>query len=436
MSNYKNKVKTPEEAVKIIKSGDKVFIHSAAAAPARLIQAMTDKADYLRNVEIYTIHTEGPVPYAEEKYADSFIINAFFVGPNIRKYVQEGRANYIPIFLSEVPALFKKGIIPLDVAMVTVSPPNSKGFCSLGVSVDISNCAIDHAKYVIAQVNPNMPKVHGNGIIHMSKIHAFIEVDDPLYEIEIPDPNDQESAIGEFITELVEDGATLQLGIGGVPNAVLRSMHHHKDLGIHTEMVSDGIVDLVQRGVITGLNKSIDRGKIISGFALGTRKIYDFIDDNPIVNLRDSEYTNDTDIIRRNPKVTAINSALEIDIFGQVCADTIGTKQYSGVGGQMDFIRGASLSDGGKPIIALPSITNNGISRIVPLLNKGASVATTRAHVHYIVTEFGVAYLYGKNLKERAKAMINIAHPSKREELDKAAWEILNGHKLALEKKK
>ena len=430
MSEYKNKVKTAEEAVKIIKSGDRIFLHSAAAAPAKLIQAMTDRAEQLRNVEIVMIHTEGPAPYADEKYIESFNINAFFVGPNIRKHVQSGRANYIPIFLSEVPGLFKKGILPIDVAMVTVSPPNSKGFCSLGVSVDISNAAIDNARYVIAQVNPNMPSVHGNGIIHISKIHAFVEVDDPIYELQIPEPDEQELAIGEYITELVEDGATLQLGIGGVPNAVLRSMKHHKNLGIHTEMLSDGIVDLVESGVINGLNKKLDRGKIVSGFALGTRKIYDFINDNPLVNLRDSDYTNDTNIIRQNPKVTAINSAIEIDIFGQVCADTIGTKQYSGVGGQMDFIRGASLSEGGKPIIALPSITHKGISRVVPLLNRGASVATTRAHVHYIVTEFGVAFLYGKNLKERAKAMINIAHPSKREELEKAAWQILKGAKI------
>ena len=427
MKRYKNKVKTAREAVKIIKSGDRVFIHSAAAAPTRLIQAMTDRADELRGVELVMIHTEGPAPYAEEKYKDSFIVNAFFVGPNIRKHVQSGRANYIPIFLSEVPGLFRKNIMPLDVALVTVSPPNSKGYCSLGVSVDISNAAIDTAKYVIAQVNPNMPRVHGNGIIHVNNIHAFVEVDDPIYELDIPEPTDQELAIGEYITELVEDGATLQLGIGGVPNAVLRSMVNHKNLGIHTEMISDGIVDLVEKGVITGLNKVTDRGKIVAGFAFGTRKIYDFVDDNPIVELRDSDYTNDTSIIRKNPKVTAINSAIEIDIFGQVCADTIGTKQYSGVGGQMDFIRGASLSEGGKPIIALPSITKKGISRIVPTLHKGAAVATTRAHVHYIVTEFGVAYLYGKNLKERAKAMINIAHPSKREELEKAAWELLKG---------
>ena len=427
MKRYKNKVKTAQEAVKIIKSGDRVFIHSAAAAPTRLIQAMTERADELRGVELVMIHTEGPAPYAEEKYQDSFIVNAFFVGPNIRKHVQSGRANYIPIFLSEVPGLFRKKIMPLDVALVTVSPPNSKGYCSLGVSVDISNAAIDTAKYVIAQVNPNMPRVHGNGIIHVKNIHAFVEVDDPIYELQIPEPTDQELAIGEYITELVEDGATLQLGIGGVPNAVLRSMVNHKNLGIHTEMVSDGIVDLVEKGVITGLNKVTDRGKIVAGFAFGTRKIYDFVDDNPIVELRDSDYTNDTSVIRKNPKVTAINSAIEIDIFGQVCADTIGTKQYSGVGGQMDFIRGASLSEGGKPIIALPSITKKGISRIVPTLHKGAAVATTRAHVHYIVTEFGVAYLYGKNLKERAKAMINIAHPSKREELERAAWELLKG---------
>jgi acyl-CoA hydrolase len=415
-----------EEAVKIIKSNDRVFIHSAAATPTVLVEAMAKRHHELKNVEIVSIHTEGPVPYAKEEYADSFKINCFFVGKNIRPYVQSGRANYIPIFLAEIPKLFKSGQMPLDVALITVSPPNKKGYCSLGCSVDVSNTAMDNAKHVIAQINPNMPFVHGNGIISVDKIDTAIYVDKPLFELEPKPATEIEQSIGKNVAQLVEDGATLQMGIGGIPDAALKYLTHHKNLGVHTEMMSDGLVDLVEKGVINGLNKTTEFGKIVAGFAYGTRKIYDFIDENPIVNMMDVGYTNDTRVIRQNPKVTAINSAIEIDVFGQVCADSIGAKHYSGIGGQMDFIRGATLSEGGKAIIALPSQTQKGIPRIVSTLKKGAPVVTTRAHVQHIITEYGIANLYGKNLKERAKLMINLAHPSHRENLVKEVFEIYN----------
>ncbi len=415
-----------KEAVKIIKSNDRVFIHSAAATPTVLVEAMSARHNELKNVEIVSIHTEGPVPYAKEEYADSFTINSFFVGKNIRPYIQSGRANYIPIFLAEIPNLFKSGKMPLDVALITVSPPNKKGYCSLGCSVDVSNSAMDNAKHVIAQINPNMPFVHGNGIISVDKIDTAIYVNTPLFELKPHPTTETEKAIGRHVAELVEDGATLQMGIGGIPDAALKFLTNHKDLGVHTEMMSDGLVDLVEKGVINGMKKKTEFGKIVAGFAYGTRKIYDFIDENPIVNMMDVGYTNDTKIIRQNPKVTAINSAIEIDVFGQVCADSIGPRHFSGIGGQMDFIRGATLSEGGKAIIALPSQTRKGIPRIVSTLKKGAPVVTTRAHVQHIITEYGKVNLYGKNLKERAKMMIGLAHPDDRENLVKEVYKIYN----------
>lgn len=412
-----------EEAVQIIKSGHRVFIQTAAATPVKLIEAMTARYKELRDVEIVAAHTEGATPYTEDKYANSFKVSAFFVGHNIREAVNRGRVHYIPIFLSEIPALFRSGEMPLDVALVTVSKPNAKGFCSLGCSVDISNAAIDNAKYVIAQVNPNMPFVHGNGILHLDKITHYIEVDDPLFELPAKKPSVIEQQIGQNVAELIGDGATLQMGIGGIPNAVLHSLSNHRGLGIHSEMISDGVVDLYEQGVITGMNKKTDLGKIVAGFAFGSRRLYDFIDNNPIVNMMDVSYVNDTRVIRSNPNFVAINSAIEIDVLGQVCADSIGTRHYSGVGGQMDFVRGATLSKGGKAILALPARTSKGIPRIVSTLKKGAAVVTTRAHVQYVVTEYGVAYLYGQNLKERLKKMINIAHPDDREGLVKLAYE-------------
>ncbi len=408
---------TAEEAVSVIKSGDRVFVHSIAAAPRRLIEAMTARAPELRVVEVVHLHTEGEAPYAAPQLAKSFRVNSLFVGANVRDAVQQGRADYLPVFLSEVPKLFREGILPLDVALVQVSPPDRHGFCSLGVSVDVSRAAVQTARTVIAQVNPRMPRTHGDGLIHLDGIDFAVEVDEPIHEIVPEQLTDAEWAIGRNCADLVEDGATLQLGIGSIPDATLASLGDHQRLGIHTEMLSQGVVDLVEKGVVTGEAKRVHPGKIVAGFALGGRRLYDFLDDNPLVAMLDIAYVNDTAVIRRNPKVTAINSAIEVDLTGQVCADTIGDLQYSGVGGQMDFIRGASLSEGGRPIIALPSTTTSGESRIVSFLKPGAGVVTTRAHVHYVVSEHGIAHLFGKNLRQRAAALIAVADPRHRDGL-------------------
>lgn len=409
------------DAVASIRSGERVFIHSVSAAPQRLIAALTARAPELRDVEIVHLHTEGPAPYAAKELAQSFRVNALFVGENVRDAVRSGRADYVPIFLSEVPHLFRERILPLDVALIQVSPPDRHGFCSLGVSVDVTLAAVQSAKRVIAQINPRMPRTHGDGLIHIRDIHEKVTCADEIPE-RIPAPlTETELAIGRHCASLIEDGATLQMGIGSIPNAVLASLHGHRRLGIHTEMFSDGVIELVERGVITGEDKVSQRGKIVAGFVSGTRRLYDFIDDNPQVVMRDIGYVNDTAIIRQNPKVTAINSAIEVDLTGQVCADSVGPLQYSGVGGQMDFMRGAALSAGGKPIIALPSTTHRGEARIVAQLKHGAAVTTTRAHVHYVVTEHGVANLYGKNLRQRAQALIAVAHPNHREALAAAA---------------
>jgi acyl-CoA hydrolase len=353
-------------------------------------------------------------------------MNSVFVGSNVRQSVKEGHGDYIPIFLSEIHLLFRRSILPLDVAFIQVSPPDSHGYCSLGTSIDITIPAIQTAKLVIAQVNPQVPRTHGDGFIHVSELDFAIEEDAPIYGHDLPVASEIENKIGANIASLVEDGATLQMGIGAIPNAALQNLGNHKNLGIHTEMFSDGILPLVESGVINGSQKEVKTGKIVTCFAVGSQKLYDFMDDNPLVHMKEAAYTNDTAIIRRNPKVTAINSAIEIDLTGQVCADTIGQMQFSGVGGQMDFIRGASLSEGGKAIIAMPSVTKKGISKITPFLKEGAGVTTTRAHVHYIVTEYGVVDLYGKNLKQRAKALISIAHPDHRESLEKAAFKRFN----------
>ncbi|KKL83263.1 hypothetical protein LCGC14_1976540, partial [marine sediment metagenome] len=356
-------------------------------------------------------------------YDKTFRINSCFVGGNVRKSVNSFSGDYIPIFLSEIHLLFRRGILPLDVAIVQVSPPDRHGYCSLGVSVDVALPAIQTAKKVIAQVNPQVPRTHGDGIIHIKNIHCAVEVDAPIHLHNVTPISDVEQKIGKHVAGLIENGATLQMGIGNIPNAVLSNLGNHKRLGIHTEMFSDGVLPLIEQGVVTGEDKEVKTGKIVTCFAVGSQKLYDFVDDNPLVHFKEAGYTNDTAIIRKNPKVTAINSAIEIDLTGQVCADTIGPRQYSGVGGQMDFIRGASLSQGGKPIFAMPSVTAKGISKITPYLRQGAGVTTTRAHVHYIATEYGVVDLFGKNLKERAKALISIAHPNHREGLEKAAHE-------------
>lgn len=413
------------EALKVIKSGDNVFIHTAAAAPQLLVKELSKRSCELKNVSIYSMHTEGDAPYAAPECSESFKIKAFFVGDNVREAVQHGRGSYIPVFLSEVPSLFRKKIIPLDVALISVSPPDIHGYCSLGTSIDISSAAQQSAKIVIAQVNKYVPRTHGDGLIHIRDIDYLVEQDEELPETKIHALTDTEIAIGKNIAALVEDGATLQMGIGAIPNAVLSCLGNHKNLGIHSEMFSDGILPLIESGVINGSQKVKHPGMIVASFVVGTKTLYNFINDNPIIKMLDFAYVNNTDVIRRNPKVTAINSAIEIDLTGQVCADSIGSKIYSGVGGQMDFIRGASLSENGKPIIALPSITKNGESKISAILKPGAGVVTTRAHVHYVVTEFGAINLYGKTLAERAKLLIEVAHPNHREELTRAAFDLL-----------
>ena len=408
-------ITTPEQAVKCINSDNRVFIHSAVAVPVKLVQAMTDRYSELKNVRIYSMHTEGEAPYADKKMEGSFIVNPFFIGQNIRENIQSGRGSYIPIFLSEAPSLFRNGSIPLDVALISVSPPDKHGFCSLGTSVDISLAAVQSAKWIVAQINKYVPRSHGDGFIHISKIHFAIEEDIPLPEIKSHPISEIEKEIGKNISNLIENGATLQMGIGAIPNAVLSCLTNHKDLGIHSEMFSDGILPLIESGVINGANKVKHRNSIVGSFAIGSKKLYDFIDDNPFIKMLDFSYVNNVEVIRKNPKVTAINSAIEIDLSGQVCADSIGGKMFSGVGGQMDFIRGASLSEGGKPIIALASTTKNGDSKIVPFLKSGAGVVTTRAHVHWVVTEYGAVNLYGKSIDERSKLLASIAHPNHRD---------------------
>lgn len=412
-----------EEALKVVKPGDRVFVHGGAATPHYLLKKLAERSSELWNVEIVSISMQGDAVIAEKKYRDSFRINSLFVSQNIRAAVNEGRGDYVPIFLSEIPILFKRNILPIDVALVQVSPPDRHGFCSLGVSVDIAATAVKTAKHVIAQVNPKMPRTLGDGIVKIDDFDAVVYQEQELPEIVCSDASEISMRIGAHCAELVENGATLQMGIGSIPDAVLASLTNHKELGVHTEMFSDGIIPLIEQGVITNQHKKKYRGKTVTSFLLGSRKLYDFVDDNPSVVALNIDYVNDTAVIRTNPKVTAINSAIEVDITGQVCSDSIGTYHYSGVGGQMDFVRGASLSEGGKPIIALPSITSKGVSRISPFLKEGAGVVTTRAHAHYIVTEYGTAYLYGKNMRQRAKELIKIAHPNHREALERAAFE-------------
>ena len=419
MANYVS----ADEAVKLIKSGDRVLVQAASATPQTLLKAMVGRASELRDVEIVHIHTEGYAEYADPKYADSFRTNCFFVGGNMRKYVQLGSAQYNPVFLSDIPHLFRNGTMPLDVVLLNVSPPDKHGYCSLGVSVDIVVGGLEVARTIIAQINPYMPRTNGDGIIHISRFDACVAVDEPIHELSFSAASPEETSIGRHVAEMIEDGSTLQMGIGGIPNSVLTCLTNHKDLGVHTEMFSEGILPLIEKGVVNGSKKTVLKHMIVSGFAMGTRKLYDFMDDNPIVLMMDISYVNDTAIIRRNPKVIAINSAIEVDLTGQICADSIGTKMYSGVGGQMDFMRGAALSPGGKAICALTSATAKGVSKIVPTLKLGAGVVTTRAHAQYVATEYGVAELKGKNLAQRAKALINVAHPSSREALEKEAHE-------------
>lgn len=417
------KIVSLAEAAAVVKSGDRLFLQGAAMTPNTLINGICERYEELEDVEIISIHTEGQVNYAIPPYNKAFKINSCFVGGNVRKAVNTNQGDYIPVFLSEIHLLFRRNILPLDVALVQVSPPDRHGYCSLGVSVDIVIPAIQTAKMVIAQINPQVPRTHGDGIIHIDKIDLAIEVDAPIHVSPMSEISDIEHEIGRHVANLIEDGATLQLGIGNIPNAVLTNLDNHRRLGVHTELFSDGLLPLVEKGIITGEEKEMKTGKIVTAFAAGTRKLYDFVDDNPLVHFKEAAYTNDTYLISRNPKVTAINSAIEIDLTGQVCADSLGTRLFSGVGGQMDFIRGATMSEGGKPIFAISSVTNKGFSKITPTLKQGAGVTTTRAHVHYVVTEYGVVNLFGKNLYERAKALVSIAHPDHREILDRAAYD-------------
>ncbi|NLP57688.1 acetyl-CoA hydrolase/transferase family protein [Lutibacter sp. B1] len=415
-------IMTAQEAVKLIKSGDRVLIQGGSATPQTLVKAMVERAPELKGVEIVHLHTEGECGYTKPEFRDSFHTNAFFIGGNIRKMVGD-TADYIPIFLSDIPSLFRQGYMDLDVVLVNVSPPDKHGFCSLGVSVDIVISGIEQGKTVIAQINSHMPRTFGDALVHLNNFSACVLVEEEIHEMKFVAPSEEEKAIGKNIAEIIDDGATLQMGIGGIPNAVLTFLTNHKNLGVHTEMFSEGIVDLVEKGVVNGSQKKVNPYKIVSGFAMGTRRLYDFMDDNPEIEMKDIAYVNDTAIIRQNPKATAINSAIEIDITGQVCADSIGTRMFSGVGGQMDFMRGAALSIGGKPIIAITSTTLKGVSKIVPMLKQGAGVVTTRAHARFVATEYGVAELFGRNLKQRAQSLRDIAHPDHREELDKAIFD-------------
>lgn len=430
---YNKKIGTADEALKIIKSGDNIVVQPGCAAPLELINAMVRRKDELSNVTVYHILVVGSLPYIEPGMENHFKHNAFFIGANSRKAVNEGRSEFTPIFLSEITSLFKRGIIKTDVALIHVSPPDEHGYCSYGVDVGNIKTPAEKSKIIIAQVNKQMPRSLGDSFIHINKIHFIVEHDAPIQELPQVDPNCSQELlniydkIGINISELIEDGATLQLGIGAIPDSVMKYLKGKKDLGIHTEMFSDGVVELVEEGIINGEKKTLHQGKIIAGFVLGTKRTYDFIDNNPIIEFHPQEYVNDPFIIAKNNKMVAINSAIEIDLTGQVCSDSMGTKFFSGIGGQVDFIRGAARSEGGKPIIALPSVTKDEkISRIVTQLQPGAGVVTSRGDVHFVVTEYGSVQLWGKSISERAKALISISHPAFRDELAKYAQDVLH----------
>ena len=414
---------TAAEALSIIQSGNRVFVQGSACTPQYLLKELALQKDRLENVEVISITLQGKIDIADPGYEKAFHINSLFVSEPIRQAVKEGRADFIPAFLSDIPDMIRT-VLPVDVALVQVSPPDIHGYCSLGVSVDVARTAVNKAKYVIAQVNPQMPRTHGDGMIHTDRFTAMVFHDEALPQVDYgAKVTATELKIGENVAALIENGSTLQVGIGTIPDAVLKCLGNHKDLGMHTEMFSDGVIDLFENDVINNTKKKIHPNKLVTAFALGTNRLYNYVNDNPSVAFLDIDYVNDPHVIRRNPKVIAINSAVEVDLTGQICADSIGTYQYSGIGGQMDFMRGAALSEGGKPIIAITSRTNKGNSRIVPFLQQGGGVVTTRGHVHYVVTEYGVAYLYGKNLRQRARLLINIAHPDDREYLTQQCFE-------------
>jgi acyl-CoA hydrolase len=418
------KIVSAAEAVSFIQSNSRVYVQAAAATPTILTKALTERASELRNVEMCHLHTEGEAAYANPALAESFHVNSFFIGKNVRHTLQAGNGSYTPVFLSELPLLFRNNILSLDAVFIHVSPPDQNGYCSLGVSVEASMAAVESAKLVIAQVNPRMPRMFGDGLIHISEIDYMVEVDTPIYEGHSSTITPEEEKIGGYVASLIEDESTLQMGIGSIPNAALAKLGNHKNLGLHTEMFSDGVIDLIEKRVINCDYKGTVRGRALATFLIGSQRLYDFVHDNPFIEMKESSFVNDTVNIRKNNKMVAINSAIEVDLTGQVCADSIGAKMYSGVGGQMDFIRGASLSKGGKAIIALPSITKTGASRIVPQLKPGAGVVTTRSHVNYIITENGIANLYGKTLRQRVTELVKIAHPNHQESIEREYYEL------------
>jgi len=415
---YKKKLRTANEALRCVQSGMRVYIQPGCAEPETLVEALIQRAPFVEDVEIVHMMTMGKAPYVAPEMAGHFRHNAVFIGGNVRDAVNEGRADYTPVYLSEIEDLFESGAMPLDVALIEVSPPDSHGFCSFGVGVDTTLTAARLARYVVAQVNDEMPRTYGDSFIHVNKIDAIVESSRPLCALKKPEVTEMQVAIARNVASLIEDGSVLQTGIGGIPDAVLPLLMDRKDLGVHSELVSDGVIPLIDAGVITGARKNFKPRKIILGFALGSKNLFDYIDNNPIFEFHPTAYTNDPALIARNDKMVAINSALQVDITGQVCSDSIGTYFYSGIGGQVDFLRGASRSKGGKPIIALSSTAKGGtISRITPMLAPGAGVVTSRGLIRYVVTEYGVAYLHGKSIRERAQALIEIAHPKFREEL-------------------
>ncbi len=415
---YRKKLTSAEQAVSMIRSGDRVYVHQGCAVPTALTEALLRRASSLHDVEILHLLTFGKADYTLPQYDGHFRHNALFMGANVREAVADGRADYTPIMLGEIEQLFCSGEMPLDVVLVQLSPPDEYGYMSLGVAVDCTLNAARCARHVIAEVNRRMPRVYGDSFLHVSKVHAIVETDRPLLELK-PEPfTDLQGRIGEHVASLIPDGATLQLGIGGIPDSVLSCLRDKRDLGIHSEMCSDGVVPLIEAGVINGERKTLHRGKVVVGFVLGTEKLFRFMHENPIFELHPTQYVNDPFVIAQNERMVAINSAIQVDVTGQVCSDSIGSRPYSGFGGQLDFVSGAARSKGGKPIIALPSTAKDGtISRIVPVLDTGAGVVTTRADVHYVVTEYGVAYLHGKTLRQRAEALIAIAHPKFRDQL-------------------
>jgi 4-hydroxybutyrate CoA-transferase len=419
---FHEKLVTGEEALRAVRSGDSVYVHPGCATPERLLDALVARRGDLENVRIMHLMSMGRAEYVKPGMERHFRHVAFFTGKNVRQAINEGRADYLPVFLSEIPRLFTGGILPVDVALIHVSPPDEHGFCAFGVGVDCTKAAAEVARTVIAQVNPNMPRVFGDNFIHVRKVTHFVESDDPLVELPRVRMSPAFEDIGRNVAALIEDGATLQLGIGGIPDAVLHFLRDRKHLGVHTEMFSDGMVELVERGVVTNERKTLHPGKIVASFVLGTRPLFDFIHNNPIVEFHPSDYVNDPYVICQNDRMVAVNSAIQVDLTGQICADSIGDTVYSGFGGQVDFVRGASRAKQGRAIIALLSTARDeGVSRISTYLDPGAGVVTSRADVHYVATEFGVAELHGKTLRERAKALISIAHPKFREELERGA---------------